>query len=99
MRRTPPSGAKAYASRRSRTYPRRRGLRSTIPDKVDQVRNRRNRGARGGRSPSFDPGDYRERHAVECGIDRFERNRCVTTPYDKLAVRYEATVLIVVLVE
>jgi len=47
-------GDKAYSSRAIRHLLRRRGITATIPERRDQIANRRRRGNLGGRPPVFD---------------------------------------------
>ena len=66
---------KAYGSRANSAYLRRRGIRCTIPEKADQVRNRKNKGRCGGRPPAFEPELYKARHAVETSKPQCCHNR------------------------
>jgi transposase len=45
----------------------------------------------------FDPDRYRDRHAVECGINPLKQCRGRATRYDKLFLRYEASVQVAVI--
>lgn len=83
---------RAYSSRAIRAYLRRRHIPHTVPEKGDQAGHRLRRGSAGGRPPGFDRDLYKRRHKVECRIGLLKQARGIATRYEKLAVRYEATI-------
>lgn len=83
---------KAYSGKANRTYLRRRGIGSVIPERADEVRNRAKRGAAGGRPPTFNPGQYADRNVVERAINKLKQNRAVATRYDKRDYVWRGTV-------
>ncbi|MFE2062493.1 IS5 family transposase [Streptomyces sp. NPDC059467] len=77
--------AKAYSYRAIRSHPRRRGIRTVIPQPADQAANRKRLANRGGRPPAFDRKTCRQRNTVEPCINKLKQWRGLATRYDKTA--------------
>jgi transposase len=85
-------GDKAYSSAAIRGHLRRRGIKATIPEPADQVKNRLRRGSAGGRPPAFDAAAYKQRNAVERAFCQLRQYRAVATRYDKRDYVWRGTV-------
>lgn len=77
---------KGYSYPHCRRLLRQRGIRTTIPTRVDQRRRR------------FDSVAYRRRTVVERCVNRLKDFRGLATRYEKRAVNYRAMVVIAALV-
>ncbi|UGT60388.1 transposase [Nocardia asteroides] len=90
---------KAYSSAANWALLRRRGIRTVIPKRSDQIGHRKRRGSRGGRPPGFDRQTYKPRNVVERAFNRAEHWRAVATRFDKLAHTYHAGVVLALIIE
>jgi transposase len=80
-------GDQGYSRRQFRRFRRQRGIRYTIPRKVNQHR--------GG---AFDREVYRQRNRVERLFNRLKQFRRIATRYEKRAVNYAAMLTIAAIV-
>jgi transposase len=71
-----------YSSGPIRAELRRRRIKTTIPERVDQQANRAQRGSQGGRRPQFDSAAYKGRNVVERCINKLKQFRAVATRYE-----------------
>jgi transposase len=83
---------KAYSSAAIRGHLRRRGIRVTIPEPADQVRNRLRRGSAGGRPAALDAAAYKQRNVAERAFCQLRQYRAVATRYDKRDYVWRGTI-------
>lgn len=87
-------GDKGYSSAANRRMLARRKIAVTIPERADQLANRRRRGRTGGRPYAFDTTTYKRRNVVERCFNRFKQWRGIATRYDKKALNYRAGIVL-----
>ncbi len=83
---------RAYTTGPNRAELRRRGNKAVIPEKSDQITNRKKRGHKGGRPPRLDTETYKLRNVAERSFALVKQWRPLATRYDKLAITYRAAV-------
>ena len=87
-------GDKAYSSKANRKMLRVRGIKAVIPEKSDQIANRKRRGKSGGRPPHLDKEAYNRRNVIERCFETFKQWRGIATRYNKLALTYRGGVVV-----
>lgn len=89
---------KAYSHPSTRKALRDKGIRAVIPQRSDQIAQRRAKGSAGGRPPAFDPQAYKGRNVVERFFNRIKQWRGIATRYDKHARNYRAGIVLAAIV-
>ncbi|GAA2573260.1 hypothetical protein GCM10010398_74270 [Streptomyces fimbriatus] len=74
-----PAAGKTRSNGPVREYPRRRGVRRTLPEKTDSQTARRCKGPRGGRPSGFGEDRFKKRGTVERATNRLKQFRAVAT--------------------
>ena len=92
-------GDKAYSSRAHRAMLRSRGIQAVIPERADQIANRKRKGSTGGRPVSFDATDYKNRNVIERFFNRIKHWRALATRYDKHAVVYRGGIVLAAILD
>jgi transposase len=70
---------KAYSSKANRKLLRERGIQAVIPERSDQIANRKRLGANGGRPPGLDTEAYKRRNVIERCFQTFKQWRGIVT--------------------
>jgi transposase len=84
-------GDRGYSTRAIRAWCRRRRVRAVIPERADQLAQRRRRP---GRPPAFDRAAYRRRNVIERVVGWLKHLRRLATRAEKLATHFAAMVTI-----
>ena len=79
---------KEYCSAAHRSMLTSRGIEVVIPQRSDQITNRKRRGRHGGRPPGLDKEKYRRRNVVERSFNTHKQWRALATRYDKHSTCY-----------
>lgn len=90
---------KAYSSAVNQALLRRRGIRTVIPERSDQIAHRKRRGSRGGRPPEFDRHTYTRRNVIERAFNKAKHWRAAAARFDKLALTYRTGVVLALIIE
>ncbi|WP_420897849.1 transposase [Cryobacterium adonitolivorans] len=77
---------KAYSAKAHREMLRKRNIQVVIPERSDQVANRKRRGRNGGRPVDLDKEACKRRNVIERSFNTLKQWRGLATRYDKLAL-------------